>query len=184
MGCSQGRRGPAQGAEAGTTGRLRHTAPSHKAVSSGPFKGSSAVGGGWAAWPHGYGPDLCPRRRVGEGLGGVAPPRMARLPPSTPPECGLRGGHRWWSRGAVSSGPPTGSSLGGAQAAGAGERSCFWGRGRRCATPIKHSAFAVFLGAEFCLAVLPAEATFRLSAGGFRTRLTLLMPALTLLMPG
>ena len=81
-------------------------------------------------------------------------------------------------------GPPTGSSATQAQSAGAGERSYFWGRGRHCATPIKHSAFAVFLGAEFYLAVLPAEATFRLSAGGFKTRLTLLMPALTLLMPG
>jgi hypothetical protein len=183
MGCSQGLQGLAQGP--GKTGRLRHTAPSLTAVSSRPYRRNRAVGGG-AGRP---GPTVWARPLPSpwgvRGVGGWhPPPRMARLPPSTPPECGLWGGHRWWSRGAFSLGPPTGSLPAGAQAARAGERSCFWGRGRHCATPIKHSAFAVFLGAEFCLAVLPAEATFRLSAGGFRTRLTLLMPALTLLMPG
>jgi len=72
----------------------------------------------------------------------------------------------------------------GASRGGGGAQLFLGPGGRHCATPIKHSAFAVFLGAEFYLAVLPAEATFRLSAGGFKTRLTLLMPALTLLMPG
>jgi len=65
----------------GKTGRLRHTAPSLTAVSSGPYEESSAVGGWLVGLAHGCGPDLSPCPGLDKGFGGVAPPPYGAAPP-------------------------------------------------------------------------------------------------------
>ena len=76
-------------------------------------------------------------------------------------------GGRWRGPGhAASSRPGRPNALGGNGRCGGGGVVVSGAHGPSPRLPIKHSAFAVFLGAEFCLEVLPAEATFRLSAGG------------------
>lgn len=126
--------------------------------------------------------NFAPSARVGD----AGTPALVGVRPAPPPLPGCRGSGAGTSAGSRDG--PVGfshaSSIGGGPSRKGGGRSCFWGLGPSLRLPIEHSAFAVFLGAEFYLEALPAEATFRLSAGGFWTRLTLLMPALTLLMPG
>ena len=149
--------------------------------------GSMAGDGEPAVFPSGAPHAMCaitsPLRPTSGDAGAPAPVGVRPAPPPLP---GCRGSGTGTSGGSRNG--PVGflhaSSIGGGPSRKGGERSCFWGLGPSLRLPIEHSAFAVFLGAEFYLEALPAEATFRLSAGGFWTRLTLLMPALTLLMPG